>query len=453
MADKKALVVGGGLVGSLWAVFLAKRGYAVDVYERRGDMREAGYSGGRSINLAMSHRGWRAVKKAGIFDELQRVAIPMYGRMMHSPAGELTFQPYGKSDEAIYSVSRGGLNLELLRIADRFEQVRFHFHRKCVEVDAENGFARFENTLNGHIEEVKAPLIFGADGAFSAVRSSLQNRPRFNFSQEYLDYGYKELTIPPDPEGRHLMEVHALHIWPRGNFMLIALPNTDGTFTCTLFLPFEGEVSFDTLQTDAQVASFFQQYFADAVPLMPGLPEDFRNNPTSALATMRCSPWHFGNRVLLLGDAAHAIVPFFGQGMNAGFEDCTLLDALLDACDERWDEVIPRFSRERIPDANAIADLALQNFIEMRDLVADPGFLLRKRIASALAEQYPDEFTPMYSMVSFSHVPYREALQAGKDQEKLLERIASLAGIETHMEAHPGFEAAYREWKQGRNNG
>ena len=446
MKDKKALIVGGGLVGSLWAVFLAKRGYTVDVYERRGDMRAAGYSGGRSINLAMSHRGWRAVEKVGLLEELRQVAIPMDGRMMHSPAGELTIQPYGKKGEAIYSVSRGGLNLELLQIADRNDKVRFHFNEKCLEIDPERGIARFENSLDGAVTEAEAPLIFGTDGAFSAVRGSLQNRPRFNYSQEYLDYGYKELTIPPGLQGRHLMEINALHIWPRGNFMLIALPNMDGSFTCTLFLPFEGEFSFESLHNDAQISAFFSRFFADAVPLMPTLLEDFHTNPTSALATVRCSPWHLGSKVLLLGDAAHAIVPFFGQGMNAGFEDCTILDEMLDAHDENWEQVIPKFSRERPADANAIADLALQNFIEMRDLVADPGFLLRKRIAAALAERYPEEFMPMYSMVSFSHVPYSTALLAGKDQEVLLNRIAAIEGIESNMESNPEVDRLFRQW-------
>lgn len=447
MTDKKALIVGGGLVGSLWAIFLARRGYQVDVYERRDDMRLAGYSGGRSINLAMSYRGKRALAAAGILDEAHYAAIPMYGRMMHSPAGELTFQPYGKAGEAIYSVSRGGLNMDLLRAADQFEQVRFHFRHKCLDVDAEQGRARFERQPDGQLIEVEAPLIFGTDGAFSAVRHSLQNRPRFNFSQDYLDYGYKELTIPPDAEGRHRMEVNALHIWPRGRFMLIALPNTDGSFTCTLFLPFEGEDSFEALRSEAEVSAFFERYFADAVPLMPTLLEDFRKNPTSALATVRCSPWHFGGKVLLLGDAAHAIVPFFGQGMNAGFEDCTLLNDLLDTCQENWAEVLPRFSQMRKPDADAIADLALQNFVEMRDLVADPDFLLRKRIAVALAERFPDEFVPMYSMVSFSNVPYREALLAGQAQDALLGQLAALPGIETQMAAHPDFERVFRQWQ------
>jgi kynurenine 3-monooxygenase len=446
MKDKQALIIGGGLVGALWAVFMAKRGYQVDVYERRGDMRLAGYSGGRSINLAMSHRGWRAVEKAGILDEIREVAIPMHGRMMHSPEGALTYQPYGKDGEAIYSVSRGGLNLALLEIADRYEQVRFHFHQKCVFLDPEEGLARFEHTQTGAITAASSPLIFGTDGAFSAVRECLQNRPRFNFSQDYLDYGYKELTIPP-VEGKHAMEVNALHIWPRGKFMLIALPNVDGSFTCTLFLPFEGEFSFENLHSEKQITDFFQRFFGDAASLMPSLLDDFQQNPTSALATMRCNPWNCGSKVLLLGDAAHAIVPFFGQGMNAGFEDCTILDSMLEQAGENWDAVIPAFSRQRVPDANAIADLALQNFIEMRDLVADPDFLLRKRIAAALAERWPDAFMPMYSMVSFSHVPYREALEAGRAQEVLLGQLASLPDIESNLVDHPDLERLFWEWK------
>jgi kynurenine 3-monooxygenase len=447
MSAKKVVIVGGGLVGSLWSVFLSRRGYEVAVYERRSDMRAAGYQGGRSINLAMSHRGWRAVEKAGIQDALRDVALPMYGRMMHSTEGTLTFQPYGKSGEAIYSVSRGGLNLELLHIADQSELVRFHFNEKCIHVDADQGIIHFENTQTGHISQVQASLIFGTDGAYSAVRGSLQNRPRFNFTQDYLDYGYKELSIPPI-KGDFAMDPEALHIWPRGNFMLIALPNTDKSFTCTLFMPFEGEQGFEQLQSETAILDFFRAHFADTIPLMPRLIAEFQHNPVSALATMRCAPWHFGPKVLLLGDAAHAIVPFFGQGMNAGFEDCTLLDALLDTYPEDWQTIIPKFSEQRIPDANAIADLALQNFVEMRDLVADPGFLLKKRISAVLAERYPEEFMPMYSMVSFSHVPYREALQAGKDQDILLEKIAALVGPGDNLMEHPAIDTLFREWNQ-----
>lgn len=444
--NKRAIIIGGGLVGSLWAIFLAKRGYQLDVYESRGDMRQEGYSGGRSINLAMSERGWRAIRQAGVEYSIRKVAIPMKGRMMHSPEGELTFQPYGKQGEAIYSVSRGGLNLELLHIADSFDNVRFHFNHKCRHYNAEQGVITFEDTLGGALIHAEAPLVFGADGAFSALRKSLQKRPRFNYSQEYLDYGYKELCILPASEGKHALDPNALHIWPRGNFMLIALPNNDNSFTCTLFLPFDGPDAFEHLKDDAAVKAFFQKHFADTLPLMPTLLEDFNTNPTSALATIRCSPWDFDNRVLLIGDAAHAIVPFFGQGMNAGFEDCTLLDEFANAYNEDWNLILPAFSRNRIKDANAIADLALQNFIEMRDLVADPEFLLRKQIAGYLSEKYPQSFLPMYSMVSFHHVPYSEALAEGKAQDRLFSRILALDDIADNWKGNPEVDRVFQEW-------
>lgn len=449
-ANKKAIVAGGGLVGALWAIFMAKRGYEVDVFEQRSDMRIAGYSGGRSINLAMSERGWKAVRKAGIEDKIRKVAIPMYGRMMHSLSGELIFQPYGETGQAIYSVSRGGLNLELLHIADRYDNVRFHFDYKCRGVDLDNNIAAFEHITTGDRIQMQAPLIFGTDGAFSSVRNSMLKRPRFNYSQSFLDYAYKELTIPATPDGRHAMpNLNALHIWPRHNFMLIALPNADGSFTCTLFLPFEGgEDAFDQLNTDDAVMRFFERNFPDAIPLMPTLLEDFHNNPTSSLVTVRCTPWEVAGRTLLLGDAAHAIVPFFGQGMNAGFEDCTILDEMADLHNENWGHIIPEFSRTRVTDANAIADLALNNFIEMRDLVADPDFLLRKQITAHLHEKYPDRFIPMYTMVSFSHVPYSKALAEGQAQDVLFSRILALDDIADNWEDNPEVDAIFHEWRK-----
>lgn len=449
-ANKKAIVAGGGLVGALWAIFMAKRGYDVEVFEQRSDMRIAGYSGGRSINLAMSERGWKAVRKAGIEDKIRKVAIPMYGRMIHSLSGELTFQPYGETGQAIYSVSRGGLNLELLRIADRFENVKFHFDHKCRGVDLDNNIAAFEHIPTGDRIQMQAPLIFGTDGAFSAVRNSMLKRPRFNYSQSFLDYGYKELTIPATDDGRHAMpNLNALHIWPRHNFMLIALPNADGSFTCTLFLPFEGgEDAFDHLNTDDEVMRFFERNFPDAIPLMPTLLEDFHHNPTSALVTVRCTPWEVAGRTLLLGDAAHAIVPFFGQGMNAGFEDCTILDEMADHYGEDWGRILPEFSSSRAADANAIADLALNNFVEMRDLVADPNFLLRKQITAHLHEKYPDQFIPMYTMVSFSHVPYSRALAEGKAQEVLFDRILAIDDIADSWEDNPSVDAIFHAWRK-----
>ncbi len=446
----KIIINGAGLVGSLWAVFLARRGYQVDVYERRSDMRKAGFVGGRSINLAMSVRGWKALEKAGVKDQLLSNALPMEGRMMHSETGELTFQPYGKSDQAIYSVSRGGLNRALVEIAEDFEGVNFHFDHRCVDADLDENELVF-SLPDGTIKKERASYIFGADGAFSALRSEMQRTPRFNYSQSYLDHGYKELEIPATADGEFAMADNALHIWPRGHFMLIALPNPDKSFTCTLFLPFEGEQSFENLQTDDQIHSFFNTYFKDAVPLMPTLLEDFKDNPTSSLVTIRCNPWQMNNRMLLIGDASHAIVPFYGQGMNSGFEDCTILDDLAEEYGEDWNKIIDVFNDTRIEDANAIADLAIRNFIEMRDLVGDPEFLLRKKIAAWLHDKFPDKFLPLYSMVTFSHIPYSTALREGHAQDELFKQILALPGIEENWKTDEVI-AIFENWLTQKSN-
>lgn len=425
----KIIISGAGLVGSLWAVFLAKRGYEVEVFERRPDMRKLVGEGGRSINLAMSTRGWKALEKAGIKEEVMETALPMKGRMMHSVSGDLAFQAYGKEDEAIYSVSRAGLNRKLMDIAEKHDNVNFHFDMKCTGVNTRSSSISFENYKTGKASTEEAACIFGADGAFSAIRSSLQRTDRFNYSQYYLPHGYKELNIPATPEGDFAMDKDSLHIWPRGEFMLIALPNPDKSFTCTLFLPFEGEESFSKLNTDEEIMAFFHKYFADAIPVMPTLLEDFKGNPTASLVTIRCNPWQINNKVLLMGDASHAIVPFYGQGMNSGFEDCTLLDELADQLGENWTEIIAEFSKTRVKDANAIADLAMRNFVEMRDLVGDPMFLLRKKIAAWLHEEYPNDFIPLYSMVTFSHIPYSKALKEGEAQDRLFEEILALPNI------------------------
>lgn len=446
MKEKKVIVVGAGLVGALWSILLAKRGYEVDVYERRPDMRASGYFGGRSINLAMSRRGWKAIERAGLRELIEPHAIPMYGRMIHNLDGSQVFQPYGREEQAIYSVSRGGLNLELLRAAGAFPNIRLHFDQGCRRIDTDNNTIIFEDANTGVRQTVEAPLIFGADGAFSAVRNSLMKTPRFDYSQEYLSHAYKELSIPPGKEGSFLMEKNALHIWPRHQFMLIALPNADGSFTCTLFLAHEGATSFEKLDTDQEIEAFFDQYFPDAKALMPTLLEDFQGNPTSSLVTVRCRPWQHERRIVLMGDAAHAIVPFYGQGMNAGFEDCTILDDFLAEHGEDWDAVIERFNRERIVDGNAIADLALRNFIEMRDLVADPQFLLSKKIAAHLHEKYGADFLPAYSMVSFSDTPYSVALREAQAQDELLKRILKVDGIEERWD-RPEVDAIFRKWK------
>lgn len=424
MADPfKITIVGSGLAGPLLGVSLKERGYSVEVFEKRPDMRKVHISAGRSINLALSTRGIHALKEAGVWSAIETIILPMKGRMVHSPAGELTFQPYGKDDsEVIHSVSRADLNIALMNAAEE-RGVTIHFDRRCTGVDLRNGTVRLSNEETGEESTIDSGLVIGTDGANSAVRGEFLGTPRFNFSQHYLDYGYKELTIPPASDGRHAMETNALHIWPRGSFMLIALPNIDGTFGCILFLPFEGENSFAQLRNDSDVRSFFQKHFADAVALMPKLVENFFANPVGSMVTIKCSPWHYGDRALLLGDAAHAIVPFFGQGLNCSFEDCTCLLELLDSHGPQWPRVFAEFEQARKANTDAIADLAIENFVEMRDRVADPRFLFKKKAELALEAKYPGHFVPRYSMVTFHRVPYAVAASRGKIQDRILAEL------------------------------
>ena len=422
-------IVGAGLVGSLLSIYLARRGYAVTVFDRRYDMRSHMLGGGRSINLALSNRGLRALAEVGLTVQTRLNSVPMKGRLMHDPNGQLTFQPYGKEGEYINSISRSGLNKFLINEAESLG-VKFLFEHRCTNVDSEKGeltFQQYSETTH-HTSD----LIIGADGAFSAIRGVLQTTDRFEYSQTYIEHGYKELRIPPGPNGEFQLEKEALHIWPRQRFMLIALPNPDATFTCTLFFPFEGDPSFATLETDEDISQFFKKTFPDVVPLMTTLLEDFRDNPTSSLVTIRCYPW-VRNKVLLIGDAAHGIVPYFGQGMNAGFEDCRILNQLLDASGDDWEKVLPEFARLRKPDADAIAQLALDNFVEMRDLVADPDFLLRKQIEARLHELYPSQWIPLYSMVTFhDNTRYSDALEIGMRQKQIMDEVMKTPSIETN---------------------
>jgi kynurenine 3-monooxygenase len=421
-------LIGAGLNGPLLALGLVKRGFKVEIYERRPDMRRVRMSAGRSINLALSTRGIHALTQAGLWDGMQNIIIPMKGRMMHSPSSELTFQPYGKDEsEVINSVSRAELNIALMNAAEA-QGVRIHFDRRCTGIDLRTGAVQIRDEQSGSQRTVEGGVVIGCDGSASAIRSAMLKLNRFNFSQQYLDYGYKELTIPADPGGKHVLETHALHIWPRGNFMLIALPNIDGTFACILFLPFEGNDSFAQLNTPAAVAEFFQARFPDAVPLMPDLADNFFANPTGSMVTVKCSPWHVEGCALLLGDAAHAIVPFFGQGINCGFEDCTILMELMDRHGADWERVFREFERSRKVNTDAIADLAIENFVEMRDRVADPHFLFRKKVELALETKYPQLFLPKYAMVTFHRIPYATALRRGRIQEAMLAELCD--GIE-----------------------
>ena len=414
-------IIGSGLTGPLLAISLVQRGFAVRLYERRPDMRRVRISAGRSINLALSTRGIHALRKAGLWGEIAKILIPMRGRMMHSVTRELTFMPYGKDEtEFINSVSRAELNIALMNAAEK-AGVRIHFNERCSGFDLHGGAVHLRNEETGAESVVDSDVLIGTDGAGSAVRTEMLKLARFNFSQYYLDYGYKELTIPAGPHGRHVLDTHALHIWPRGTFMLIALPNIDGTFGCILFLPFEGDdVSFEALDTETRVLSFFQAQFPDALRLMPDLVNNYFANPTGAMVTIKCSPWHVDGKALLLGDAAHAIVPFFGQGMNCAFEDCTYFLELLDRYGSAWPALFSAFEKSRKTDTDAIADLAIENFVEMRDRVADPRFLFRKKVELELEKKYPGWFVPKYAMVTFHRTPYSVAAQRGAIQDRML---------------------------------
>lgn len=425
-------ITGAGLVGSLLAIYLKNRGYQVSVFERRNDMRKnAGYEG-RSINLALSNRGIRALEEVGLAEELKKEAIPMHGRMIHDLHGNLNFQPYGKAGQYINSISRSGLNKVLMTKAESLG-VEFHFEQRIAKVD----FEKTELTIQHSkfdIQHLPFDLIIGSDGAFSAVRLAMQFTDQFNFSQNYIEHGYKELHIPTGVAGSFQMEKNALHIWPRESYMLIALPNPDGSFTLTLFFPFTGETSFETLSTKEKVTDFFKSVFPDAYALMPQLLEEFFQNPSSSLVTMRCYPW-VRNKTLLIGDAAHAIVPFYGQGMNAGFEDCRVLNQLLDQFADDWDQVLPSFQEIRKPNADAIAKLALHNFVEMRDLVNDADFILRKKIESKLHELFPEKWIPLYSMVTFhENIPYSVAYETGQKQKRIMEGVLKQLDIEKNWE-------------------
>jgi len=416
-------LIGAGLNGPLLATLLVQRGFAVEIYERRPDMRRVRMIAGRSINLALSTRGIYALQQAGLWERMRNIVIPMKGRMMHSIAGELTFQPYGKNEtEVINSISRAELNIALMNAAEE-QGATIHFNQRCTGYDLKTGAMRVRNEETGEETARETSVVIGCDGSASAIRVEMLKLNRFNFSQQYLDYGYKELTIPAGPKGEHLLETHALHIWPRGNHMLIALPNIDGTFACILFLPFEGKDSFASLAAQEQVMQFFQSRFPDTVPLMPQLADYYFANPTGAMVTVKCSPWHAKGRALLIGDAAHAIVPFFGQGINCGFEDCTSLVGLLDRGSLDWSRVFAEFERERKVNTDAIADMAIENFAEMRDRVADSRFLFRKKVELALEAKYPTLFVPKYAMVTFHRIPYSVALARGAVQDRMLAEL------------------------------
>jgi kynurenine 3-monooxygenase len=410
------VVVGAGLVGSLAAALLGREGWEVELLERRGDPRQGPVDGGRS--------GLHALSRLGLDAEIRALGVPLYGRMMHDLAGRLTFQPYGVAGQAITSFSRAALNLALVRAAASAPGVRLAFARRVTDVDLAAGAVTHVDAAGGGDERRSTGLVVGADGAYSVVRAAMQRREHQDYAQAFLAHGYKELVIPPAPDGTPRLEPNALHIWPRGGFMMMAMANPEGSFTVTLYLPMEGPNGFAGLATPEAVTAFFEREFPDAVPLLPDLAATFLRNPTGAMVTVRTWPWRVGDRVTLIGDAAHAIVPFYGQGANAGFEDClALVDSLRDTRDGVG-AALERYQRERKPNAEAIADLALDNFVEMRDRVASRAFLWRKRLEKTLHRLFPRWYLPLYGMISFSLIPYAEARARARRQDRVLRRAA-----------------------------
>lgn len=426
--SKNIAIIGSGLVGSLLAIYLRKTGHAVTVFDRRPDIRTIKFSG-RSINLAMSNRGWRALDEVGVGKKIRDIAIPLDKRAMHVNDKPVYFQKYGKDGEAIWSISRGVLNKRMIDLAEEAGAV-FRFNEKVWDVDLPEAKIYTGETEKSEWKEYKFDLVFGCDGAFSRVRHKMQRRSRFNYSQNFIDVGYKELTIAPNEDGSHKLDKNSFHIWPRGEFMLIAMPNIDGSFTCTLFLPFEGDISFESIKTEEQAKEFFKEHFPNVRKEIEDLSKDFFNNPTSAMVTMKCYPWTYWDKVALVGDSAHAIVPFYGQGMNAGFEDIYVLKQLMEKYGDDWERIFSEYQKERKPNADAIAELSYRNFVEMSSKTADPKFLLQKKIEKHFAAKYPQKWVPVYSRVTFSDRPYAEALAIGDMQEAIMQKVMQLPNIE-----------------------
>lgn len=425
--EKKIAVVGAGLVGGLLAIHLRKLGYSVTLYDRSQDIRTVDFTG-RSINLAVSTRGWNALETVGISEEINEIAIPMDKRAIHSKEGQITYQPYGINGEAIYSVSRGELNRKIIDIADQ-RGTEFKFSHKIWDVSLEDATLYIGDDEKGPLEAHKYDVIFGADGAFSKIRQRMQRQNRFNYSQYFLELGYKELCIPAKEDGSHHLDPNSFHIWPRKDFMLIALPNIDGSFTCTLFLPFEGALSFESIVSEEQIVEFFNEYFQDALPYMPTLVDDYTKNPTSSLVTTQCYPWIYDDKIALLGDAAHAIVPFYGQGMNAGFEDVTEMYHQILKGNDDWKQILNNYQINRKPNGDAIAELSFRNFKEMGTDTADEMFLLQKKIEAKFTKKYPEKWLPLYDRVSFSLQPYHEVLEIGNKQRAIMEEIMQYPNI------------------------
>ena len=424
---QKIAVVGSGLVGTLLAIYLRRAGHTVHVYDRSPDIRTVEFSG-RSINLVMSDRGWKALKDVGLDEEIRKIGIPVDKRAIHLQDGKLNYQYYGKEREAIFSLSRGVLNRKMVDLAEA-EGVEFFFERKIWDINLTSATLYEGETEQGAWTELKYEKVFGADGAFSRIRHRMQRQSMFDYSQEFMEIGYKVLLIPANTDGSHKMDNNSLHIWPRGNFMLMALANLDGSFTCTLFMPFKGENSFESLKDETTLVDFFAKYFPDTKEVIPDLVRDFFKNPTSYLAIMKCFPWTFEDKVALIGDSAHAIVPFYGHGMNAGFEDITILNEMMQQYGDDWNQIFKAYEVSRKPNADAIAELSRRNFVEMSAKTADEKFLLQKKIEKWFSDKHPEKWMPLYSRVTFSLQPYSEALAIGDFQNEIMQEILAMENI------------------------
>jgi kynurenine 3-monooxygenase len=424
----KVVIFGAGLVGSLLGILLVRKGFKVEIHEKRPDLRYKSFANLRSINLALSHRGWSALESAGLAGSLKKIALPMYGRVVHAKHGEPSFYQYGTDNQAIYSISRYALNCFLLDEAEKMPGLRIYFESKAEKFAFDKSLA-YVADIEGLRHRLEAKAFIGSDGAFSALRYEMMREDKFMYDQFYIEHGYKEFTIAPGENQTWKMRNDGLHIWPRKSFMMIALPNADQTFTCTLFFPFQGARSFEKIQEKGEIKSFFENEFPDLVSLMPDYTWQFQNHPTASLVTIRCAPWNNQN-FLLLGDAAHAIVPFYGQGMNAGFEDCRILLQMLES-HSTWEDLFQHFYTNRKKDADAISELALENFVEMRDLVSEPAFQTKKKLESYIVGLGISDWIPQYTMVTFSDIPYSEAQQKGKKQSKILEQLRQLEDWES----------------------
>lgn len=417
-------IVGAGLVGSLWAIFLRKKGYEVQVFERRSDPRLQKTSAGRSINLVITSRGLHALEKAGLLHEVKNLAVPVYGRMIHSLSGETTYQPYGQADECNYSISRDSLNRYLISQAEKAGAI-FYFEHQLQTLRVAEQEAEFQTPAGSYFASYE--ILFAADGAGSRVRKQLAAANLLEEKIEWIEADYKELTLPFGLDGKAQLQNQALHIWPRGDRMMMALANFDGSFTVTLYLPKE---KFASLTSSEKILNLFQNEFSDALQLMPSVVSEFQQNPQGNLGTVRCSRWVINDSIALIGDAAHAIVPFFGQGMNCGFEDCTTLNNLLEPATQNWAQILKQYETIQKPNAQAIADMALENWVEMRDRVADKKFLFRKKLESELEKKYPHCYKSRYGLVTYTLVPYALAQKAGELQRQILDELTS-NGAET----------------------